>query len=327
MTTMIAATYEQGGDAAAVLQVREVERPEPGPGQVRVRVAVSAINPTDVKIRSGLTPRPIDGFQVPHMDGAGTIDAVGEGVDASRIGERVWLQLAADGNRYGTAAQWCVVADDHAVRLADDASFALGATLGVPAVTAAHCLFSDGPITGKHVLVAGGAGAVGRAAVQLARWAGAHVAATVSSDDKAAIAREAGAEHIVRYRDTDAIEQLRAWSTHVDRIIELDLGANLDLDLAVSGYGTTIVTYAAAPGADPSLPVRRLMYAQATLQFMLLYGVPAADRATSAELVQRALAEHALTMPVAQHFPLDRIADAHLAQEAGPFGRVLVDIP
>lgn len=327
MTTMLAALYERSGAAGDVLRVREIARPEPAAGQVRVRIAVSAINPTDVKIRAGLTPRPIDDFQVPHMDGAGTIDAVGDGVDAGRIGERVWVQLAAHDNRYGTAAQWCVVPADRAVPLAPNASFALGATLGVPAVTAAHCLFADGPLDGRRVLVAGGAGAVGRAAVQLAHWAGAHVAATVSTEEKAAIARGAGAEFVVSYRLPDVVDRLREWASRFDRIIELDLGANLELDLAVSGYGTTIVVYAAAPGEDPQFPVRRLMNAQARLQFMILYGVPAADRATAVAHVQRAVAEHAITMPPAQHFALERIAEAHAAQEAGPFGRVLIDIP
>ncbi|HXZ73863.1 MAG TPA: alcohol dehydrogenase catalytic domain-containing protein, partial [Streptosporangiaceae bacterium] len=164
---MKAALYDSHGPAADVLRVEEMERPEPGPGEVRVKVAVSAINPTDYKIRSGATPRPMDGFQIPHHDGAGVIDAVGEGVDPARVGQRVWLWLAAAGRRWGTAAEWAVVPGRQAVPLPDAVSMELGASLGVPAMTAHRCLFADGPVSGKTVLVAGGAGAVGHFAIQL----------------------------------------------------------------------------------------------------------------------------------------------------------------
>lgn len=321
---MKAATYDHVG-AADVLVVGEVDRPDPGPGQVLVRIAVSAVNPTDVKTRSGATPRAIDGFQIPHLDGAGTIEAVGPGVDERRIGQRVWLLLAAFGSRWGTAAQWCVVDEARAVPLPSSASFDLGATLGVPAVTAAHCLFADGPIEGRQVLVAGGAGAVGRAAIQLARWAGANVCATVSGPEKADIARAAGAHHVVNYRDPDAAEQVQAWSPRVDRIVELALAANLELDLAVAGPGTVIVTYA-IDGPDPVIPVRRSMIAGVTYRFMLLYTVTPPALAAAVDAVSGALAAGALDLPPLTRFPLDSIVDAHLAQEAGPIGKVLVDL-
>jgi len=169
---MRAALYDRYGPAGEVLKVEEIEPPEPGPGEVRVRVAVSGINPTDWKSRAGATPRPIDGFQIPHHDGAGVIDEVGEGVDPGRRGERVWLWLAAAGRRWGTAAQWTVVPQRQAVRLPDGISPELGASLGVPAITAHYCLFADGPLDGKTVLVAGGAGAVGHFAIELAKRAG-----------------------------------------------------------------------------------------------------------------------------------------------------------
>lgn len=326
MTTMLAATFDRMGSAAEVLSVQEVERPEPGPGQVRVRVAVSAINPTDVKTRSGATPRPIDGFQIPQMDGAGTIDAVGEGVDPARVGERVWLMLAAHQNRYGTAAQWCVLPAAQALRLPDDASFDLGATLGVPAVTAAQCLFGDGPITGREVLIAGGAGAVGRAAIQLARWAGANVCATVSGTEKAEIALAAGAHTTVNYRQADAVDQVRAWAPQAHRIVELALAENLELDLAVSAPGTTIVTYA-IDGADPVLPVRRCMMTGVALRFMVLYTVSAQALIDATTAVEHALRDGALDLPPITRFALADIAAAHEAMEAGPVGKILVDIP
>lgn len=325
--TMRAAVYRQEGSAADVLRIEELDVPQPGPGEVLVRVHASGINPTDVKTRGGVTPRAIEGFQVPHMDGSGVIAAVGEGVPSERVGERIWLMTAALNNKWGTAAPYCVVPAERARALPDSASFALGATLGVPAVTAAYCLFSDGPIEGRRVLIAGGAGAVGRAAVELAHWAGASVATTVSGPEKAAVAKAAGADLVVNYRDDDAAAQLAEWSGgQVDRIIELALGPNLDLDLSVSGFGTTIITYA-IDGPDPVIPVRRLMFAGVTLRFMLLYRVPPRALDESADAVSAALADGALTLPTVTTFALDDIVAAHQAQEAGPFGRVLLDLP
>lgn len=323
---MLAAVYEQTGDAADVLVVRSVKRPALGVDQVRVRVAFSGINPTDVKFRSGRSLRPIDGFQIPHMDGAGTIDAVGPGVNMTRIGERVWVHLAAHESRWGTAAQWTVVAQDRAIPLPDGVSFELAATLGVPAVTAANCVLGDGPVAGKDVLVAGGAGAVGRCAVQLAHWSGARVATTVSGEAKAEIARQAGADLVVNYRDAGAIDELRGWSTKVARVVELDLGSNFDLDLAVSAVGAVIVTYA-SDRPDPVMAVRRLMVAGVSLRFMLLYHLPAPVLAAAVDVVSAALAAGALGLPPVHIYELADIVAAHQAQEAGPVGRVLIALP
>lgn len=325
MSTMRAATYEREGTAADVLQVHDIDLPVVGAGEVLVRVIASAINPTDVKTRAGMTPRPIDGFQVPHMDGAGIIEAVGAGVPDARIGERVWLMTAAAGNRWGTAAQFCVVPAERARPLPDDVSFEVGATLGVPAVTAAYCLFSDGPIGGRTVLVAGGAGAVGRSAVELAHWGGARVATTVSGPEKAAIAASAGADFVVNYREPGAAEAILEWSGgRVDRVVELALGPNLDLDLAVCAPGAVVITYA-IDGPDPVIPVRRCMFAGITLRFMLLYRVAPDALARAADDVSAALASGALTLPPVTRFSLADVVAAQEAQEAGPLGRVLVD--
>ncbi len=320
---MKAALYDRYGPAAEVLRVDEMERPEPGPGEVRVKVAVSAVNPTDYKSRSGATPRPIDGFQVPHHDGAGVIDAVGDGVDPARLGQRVWLWMAAAGRRWGTAAEWAVVPGRQAVPLPDGVPFELGASLGVPALTAHRCLFADGPVDGLTVLVAGGAGAVGHFAIQLARWAGARVITTVSGPEKAELARQAGAEHVVNYRDPDAAGQIKAVAPKVDRVVEVALGANLDLDLDLAHPDTVIVTYAAEP-ADPVLPVRACMTANVVLRFILLYGVPAPAMDHAVADVSAALAEGALTELPSQRFPLSDIVKAQEAAEAGPVGKVLV---
>jgi NADPH2:quinone reductase len=321
---MRAAIYRTTGDAD-VLEVTDIKTPGPGPGQVRVRLHASGINPTDVKSRSGATPRVIDGFQVPHHDGAGVIDAVGAGIDLGRIGERVWVMLAANGNPYGTAADYCIVREDFARSLPAEISFAQGATLGVPALTAAYCLFADGPIEGQQILVHGGAGGVGRCAVQLARWAGATVVATASTEAKQQVAREAGAHHVLDYRAADAAEQILAVAPNIRRIVEVNITDNLDLDLAVSLPGTVIVVYA-ADGPDPVLPRRKLMTASVTMEFMLLYNTEREKFARALTLTEQALAEGALTMPPATIYSLEDIAAAHRAQESGPDSRILIGL-
>jgi NADPH2:quinone reductase len=267
----------------------------------------------------------MDGFQIPHHDGAGAIDAVGEGVDPARIGQRVWLWMAASGRRWGTAAEWTVVPEWMAVPLPQGASAELGASLGVPAVTAHRCLFADGPIEGKTVLVAGGAGAVGHFAIELAKRAGARVITTVSGPAKAELAAKAGADLVVNYREPDAADQIASFAgvRGVDRVVEVALGANLQLDLAVTALDGQIVCYAAEP-ADPVLPVRACMNANIVIRFVLLYGVPADALGQAARDISAALAAGALTELPISRFPLDDIAAAHEAVEAGTVGKVLV---
>jgi NADPH2:quinone reductase len=248
-------------------------------------------------------------------------------VDPGRIGQRVWLYMAAGGRRWGTAAEWTVVPEHAAVPLPDSASAELGASLGVPAITAHRCLFADGPVEGKTVLVAGGAGAVGHFAIELAKRAGARVIATVSGPQKAELAAKAGADLVVNYREPDAAEQIASFAgpAGVDHVVEVALGANLQLDLAVVRRpDARIVTYAAEP-ADPVLPVRACMTANVVLRFVLLYGVPPEALRQAARDISAALAEGALTeLPVIK-FSLDEIAAAHEAVEGGAVvGKVLV---
>jgi NADPH2:quinone reductase len=319
---MLAARYERTGPAAEVIEVGEIETPEPGPGEVRVRIAFSGVNPTDWKARSRGEVE--DGFQVPNQDGAGTIDAVGDGVDGSRVGQRVWVYFAAWKRRWGTAAQYTVVPAACAVPLPDGISFELGASIGIPAMTAHRCLFADGPVRGRPVLVAGGAGAVGRCAIELARWAEAGpIFATASSDEKAAIARDAGADAVIDYTSTEAIEQAKQIGAH--RIVELSLGQNLELDLAAAGPDCSIVSYA-NEGPNPELEVRRLMGPNTNLRFMLVYTMPqeAIDQAV-ADITQ-ALEDGALTEPQLHRFPLTETAAAHDAVEAGATGKVLIEL-
>jgi NADPH2:quinone reductase len=322
---MWAATYRESGPADTVLRVEEIPVPKPGLGQVRVKIAYSAINPTDVKTRSGLTPRQIADLQVPHMDGSGVIDAVGPDVPANRVGERVWVMLAAQDNPWGTAAEWAVVPAKRAIPLDGDTPLDLAALLGVPAVTAAHCLLSGGAIAGKTILVSGGAGAVGRCAIELGNWLGAHVIATASTPEKQQIAAAAGAAHVFDYRQPDVAATIAAAAPKIDRIIEVALAVNLDLDLQISSPGTVVVSYA-TDSEDPVLPIRRCMTAGIILEFMLLYALPPAQMSAAVQCVSDALVAGALTMPPVQRFALADIVAAQQAQEAGPVGRILVDI-
>jgi NADPH:quinone reductase len=322
---MRAAVYDRTGPAGDVLRVEDVERPEPGPGEVRVRVHTSGVNPTDWKSRAGATSRPIDGFQIPNQDGAGVIDAVGAGVDESRIGQRVWVWLAAAGRPWGTAAEWTVLPEERAVPLPDTASMDLGASLGVPAMTAHRCLFADGPIEGATVLVAGGAGAVGHYAIELAKHAGARVVTTVSSEAKAELATRAGADLVVNYTEAAAADRIAAFAPRIDRIVEVALGPNLALDLAVATPDTVVAVYA-ADGPDPVLPVRACMTANVILRFVLLYAVPPPALLEATRDISAALADRALTEPPTHHFTLDEIAAAHEAVEQRLVGKVLVDL-
>jgi len=322
---MLAAYYSQRGNSD-VLTVDEIATPGPGVGEVRVRLQVAAVNPTDWKSRAHAAPMDFD-VQVPGQDGAGVIEAVGPGVDIGRIGERVWVYHAAFQRQYGTAAQFTVVPARQAVPVPDGIGIDQAAALGIPYLTAYGCLFADGALDGQTVLVHGGAGAVGHAAIQLARRAGAHVVATVSSEAKGEIAAGAGAHVVVDYTAEGAVEAIRsAARAGVDRIIEVDLTRNLDLDLAVIVPGGIIVTYA-ADAADPALPVRTLMTRNATLRFALVYGFPPALLAAGVAEVTAGLAAGDLTPLPVVRFPLADIAAAHDAVQSRTPAKVLVDIP
>jgi len=322
---MLAAYYEQRGNSD-VLQVGEIATPGPGVGEVRVRLQVAAVNPTDWKSRAHVAPMDF-ALQVPGQDGAGVIEAVGPGVDIGRIGERVWVYHAAFQRQYGTAAQFTVVPARQAVPIPDGIDTDQAAALGIPYLTAYGCLFADGPLDGQTVLVHGGAGAVGHAAVQLARRAGAHVIATVSTAAKGEIAADAGAHVVVDYTADGALDAIRsAARAGVDRVIEVDLTRNLDLDLAVIVSGGVIVTYA-ADAADPAIPVRTLMTRNASLRFALVYGFPAPLLAAGVAEVTAALEAGDLTPLPVVRFPLSDVAAAHDAVQSRTPAKVLIDVP
>lgn len=333
--TIRAACYERTGAAGEVLEVRDLPEPSPAPGEVRVRVHVSGVNPTDWKSRSYGPPLPWP-LQIPHHDGAGVIDAVGEGVPVSRVGERVWVMLAALERPGGTAAEATCVPAEHAVPLPDGVSFERGAGLGIPYVTAHGCLvvaarprsgrLEPGSLAGRSVLVRGGAGAVGNAAVQLAVRAGADVVATAGSSEKAEIARAAGAGLVLDHGSPAHADELAsAAGRGFDVVVEVALTSNLDADLAALAPQGAIVDYATEK-ADPVVPVRRLMGLNASLHFVLVYGFGAAMLAAAAADVTDMLAEGA-PAPLPQHrFPLEAVADAHEAVERGVLGKVLIEV-
>ena len=332
---MQAAFYERTGPAAEVLQFADLPDPQPGPGELRVRLRWSGVNPSDVKSRAGLR-NPVMPFPriVPHSDGMGVVDAVGEGVAADRIGQRVWVWNAAWGRPFGTAAQYIVLPQAQAVALPDNVADEAGACLGIPALTALHAVLmpgSDGAgVAGQRVLVAGGAGAVGHYAVQFARLLGAaQVIATTSTAEKAALARAAGADVTIDYRQADAAAQLRevTQGQGVDRIIELDIAANAALDVDALRPGGDLVVYGS--GATPfELPFFPLIAKNLNLRFFIVYHLAPADRQRCEAALTGWLQRGALQHNIAQRLPLAQIVEAHDAVAQGRVaGNLVVAIP
>ena len=339
---MKAVVYRRTG-GPEVLGLTERAVPVPGPGEVRVRVAVSGINPTDWKARQGPSPGAATPFpeMVPHQDGAGTIDAVGDGVERVGVGGRVWLWEAAWHRADGTAQQFVVLPERQVRQLPDGASFDLGASLGIPALTAHRCLtvadggphrLHPGALSGRTVLLAGGAGAVGHAAIQLVRWAGGTAVTTVSSAAKADLARLAGAHHVVNYREEDTIAAIRAVAPDgVDIVVEVAPWANAALDAAVAAPNAVVAIYANNGGDEVAPRIRDNMTPNVRYQFVLVYTVPPAAKNAAVEDVSAAVADGALSvgadagLPI-HRFPLERTADGQAAVEAGVVGKVLIDV-
>jgi NADPH:quinone reductase len=266
---------------------------------------------------------------VPHSDGAGVIEAVGPGVDKARIGERVWLWNGQWRRPFGTAAERIAVPAAQAVRLPDGVDFEAGACMGIPAMTAEACLFSDGPLDGKTVLVTGGAGAVGHYAIQLAKWSGARVIATAGRAETVAACRDAGADLVIDYKRERVAERLRdaTGGAGIDRVVEVEFGGNLETSLAAIKENGVIAAYASMGAPTPPLPFYPLMFKAVTLRLVLVYILSPEARRRSIANLTAALEAGALTHPLAGRFPLDDIARAHEAVEAGnKLGQILVSI-
>jgi NADPH:quinone reductase len=327
---MLAAFYTRQGPAAEVLQVGEQPTPQPGPGEVRVRLHTSGVNPSDWKVRKGGFGRALQfPLVIPHSDGAGVIDAVGEGVPASRVGERVWTWNAQWMRAFGTAAQWIALPAAQAVAMPDSLGDAEGACLGIPAFTALQAVQLANIRPGMHVLVAGGAGSVAHYAIQFARRRGATVVTTVSSEQKAAHARAAGADATILYRTEDVGARVQA-ITHgrgVDALIEMDITANARLYPACLRPGATVVVYGTGQ-LEGMLPTSWLMRNRIAIRFVFVYELEPAERASCLQELEAVLREGTLQHTVALRLPLADIARAHDIVERGDvIGNVVLDIP
>ena len=326
---MLAAWYEQNGAARDVLRVGEQPDPVPGKGEVRVRLRASGLNPSDVKARAGSRPV-IPPRVIPNSDGAGTIDRIGTGVSRKRLGERVWVYNGQWQRPYGTSAQFIVLPASQAVPLPKKLSYPQGACLGIPVMTAHRCLFADGPIRNRSVFVTGGAGVVGHYAVQLARWAGARVIASVSSAEKAAHAKRAGAHAVIDYRTEDVGERLRelTGSAGVDRVVDVELGANLPAYVKALRPDAVVATYSSMKVPEPKLPFYDLMRLNFTLRMVLVYTMPSAAKARALADIARWIATGRPKFAIAARFPLREVVAAHEFLETGEkIGHVVLDVP
>jgi NADPH2:quinone reductase len=311
-----------------VLQYGEQPDPLPGKGEVRVRLRASAVNPSDVKARGGSRPV-IPPRVIPNSDGAGDIDRVGPGVSKSRLRQRVWTYNGQWQRASGTSAQYIALPAELAVPLPRKLTWAQGACLGIPVMTAHRCLFADGPIRGMTVLVAGGAGVVGHFAVQLARWAGARVIATVSSPEKAAHAVKGGAHAAIDYRTESVAERIDALTRGkgVDRVVDVELGVNLPTYEKMLRPAAVIATYAAAAAQDSVLP-SRLRQRNITVRMVFVYTMPDAAKQQAIADIASWIATGRPKFAIAARFPLSEIAAAHETVESGKkIGHVILDIP
>ena len=323
---MRAAWYEKNGPAADVMQVGDLPDPVPGAGEVLVRLYASAVNPSDVKARAGSRKISWDRI-IPNSDGAGVIERVGAGVDAARVGQRVWTFNAQWERPGGTSAQYVALPAALAVPLPDAVSFEQGACLGIPAMTAHRCLFADGPVSGKTVLVTGGAGVVAHYAIQLAKWAGAKVVTTVSSQAKADHARTAGADVIVNYRSEDVVARIRKETGGVDHIVEVEFGRNLPVTAQIIRPNAVVASYASTGDPKPPFPYYDLFRLNPVIRPVLVYSMSDAAKAQAQADIARWLAQAKPVFAIAERFALDDVVKAHLAVERGEkIGHVILAI-
>ena len=323
---MRAAYYESNGPARKVLQLGDVETPQTGRGEVRVRLLTSGVNPSDVKSRAGLTRKIAFPRVIPHSDGAGEIDAVGEGVSPTRVGERVWVWNGQWRRPFGTAAEWIVLPSEQAVALPANVTMEAGACLGIPAYTGYQAVLLARAKEGSTVLVAAGAGAVGHYAIQFAKKRKATVITTVSSPAKAEIARQAGADHVIDYKREDVGERVMAITGKrgVDAVIEMDLAANARLLPNVLAPNGVVAIYGSG-AAEASIPFQFLLQNSITMQFFLVYLMPQAERERATADITRMLERNELIHNVAQTFDLGDMVAAHEAVESGKaMGNIVV---
>jgi len=326
---MKAAWYENIGAAAEVLQVGETSDPTPNVGEVLVEIKSSGLNPSDVKTRAGARGELQFPKVIPHSDGGGVITAVGEGIDKSRIGERVWIWNGAFGRACGTCAEMIALPSGQAVSLPEGTSFEAAACMGIPASTAYYGMLCDGSVEDQTVLVTGGAGAVGYYGIQLAKWSGAKVISTVSGEEKGSVAREAGADLVINYRDENVAEVIQDFTNGVgvDRILEVEFGGNLEISKQIIKPNGTIASYGSVALMEPTLPFYDLMFKGVKLNTYLIYIVPETDRNMITNGINDALNDQALNHMITESYELDDIVDAHLSMESNTVvGNIVINL-
>jgi NADPH2:quinone reductase len=323
---MRASWYDAQGPAGDVLQLGELPDPVPGPGEVRVRVRFSGVNPGDTKKRRGWLGSSMPFPRVvPHSDAAGVIDAVGHGVDPSRVGIRVWAFGAQSYRAFGTAAEFTVVPDEQAVTLPPDVPDELAACLGIPGITAHRAVFGDGPVAGQTVLVHGVLGGVGRLAAQLATWAGASVIGTVRHERDVAAGSNVAAHVVALDMKGAAAAVQEVASGGVDRIIEVSFSDNIELDAAVSKVGTVIAAYATRLHR-PQLPFWPMLFNNVTIRLLGSDDFPLAAKLKAARDLTTAAEAGAFTLEIAEPLPLAAVAEAHDRIDAGTRKRIIIDV-
>ncbi len=325
---MKAALYSSFGTAEEVLKIGEFETPEPEAGEVKIRVYASGVNPSDTKKRLGANPALLDdGPVVPNSDGAGEIVSVGEGVSPSRIGERVWVYNAQYGRQLGTSAEYVCLPSDYAIILPESADYNTGAMMGIPAMTAHRCVFTDGSVADQTLLITGGAGRVGYYAIQWAKHHGAAVIATASSAGSREQCKNAGADLVVDHPSDDSVREILDYTDgkKIDRIIEGDFGANLLSVLDILKTGGTIATYSSMTDMNPRIPFVRMMFMDITIRMVLVYAMPQAAKEQAARDITTMLSQNLLDNRVAKEYSLDHIASAHALIESGKaYGSVII---
>ncbi len=329
---MRAAWYERNGSARDVLIVGELAKPAVEPGKVLVRVHATGVNPSDTKRRARVPLLPGNMQQIPHQDGAGVIEEVGEGVPSSRLGQRVWIYEALVAGKAGCAAQYVVVPSGNAIELPANVSFEVGACLGVPALTAHRCVFADGPVKGKTVLVTGGAGSVGNHAIQFAKAAGARVFTTVSRPEQALVARAAGADLVINRHEEDVVGRIQETTNTVgapavDRIVDVAFGETLASSIKLLKVGGVIATYSSDTQPEPTIPFLPLLFLDATIRFVDVYVMSKEAHESAIAATTVGLREGWLTPTIASRFSLDQIVAAHEASESGKnIGKVVIHL-
>ena len=326
---MQAAWFDRFG-SPEVLKVGEFETARVQAGDVLIRMHTSGVNPSDTKKRAGAFPHLLDnGPVIPNSDGAGVIEAVGMGVSHSRIGERVWVYQAQFERLHGSAAQYLAIESKRAVKLPDNTSFTIGACMGIPAMTAHRCVFADGSVENHIVLITGGAGRVGHYAIQWAKMGGATVIATASSETSEQQCIEAGADFVVDHTNPDMVDNVLAFTQgiKVDRVIDVEFGANLERVLKLIRVGGVIASYSSMSVPQPKLPFKEMMFLDLTIRLVIVYAIPEEAKQDAISDITQALEANNLLHRIAASYPLRDIADANRKIEKGGFyGCVVVDI-